>query len=129
MTAAVVTLAVALTAAVGGLIALAVAAISAERRCGDARADESALAVRFESMTAQRDAESRRADDEKERANALDDLLADAAVTGPVLGAYDRLLQTWRARRAPSSDGARAVPTPAPTADPGPDDLVRPGEG
>jgi hypothetical protein len=123
--AAVVALAIALAAAVGGLIALAVKAISAERRCGDARSDESAVAVRFESMTKQRDDAETRADDERKRANALDDLLAEMAASGPVDGAYQRLLSKWKTTRA-RGDAAPAVPAPsAPAAS---DELMRPGD-
>lgn len=124
MTAAVVALAIALAAAIGGLITLAVKAIGAERRCGDARADESALAVRFENMTAQRDTESQRADHEKERADALDDLFASGAVGSHK---WDELLQKWRALHpVAATRGGAPGPVPAPPAapHPGPDDLL-----
>lgn len=128
MTAAVVALALALAAAVGGFIALAVKALDAERRCGDARSDKSALAVRLETRTAERDDLANRLDDERTRANALDDLLANSAIAGPVDGAYERLLSSWATERAAHRDGTRALPTAPAAASPGPDDLLRPGQ-
>jgi hypothetical protein len=126
VTGAVIALAVAIAAAIGGLIALALKALSAERRCGDARSDEASLAARLESMVKQRDDESTRADYEKGRADALDDALADAALNnvGPVDGSLGRLLQAWTRIRAKSGDGTRVLPTPAATVSPGPDDLL-----
>jgi hypothetical protein len=116
-----------------GYVVLALKALSAERRCGDARSHEAALAVRLESMTAQRDAESKRADDEKERANALDDAIAEAAAVsvGPVDGSWGRLLQKWSAVGTKNGPGQGAVSAPPATAEPGPDELLpfprRPG--
>jgi hypothetical protein len=134
VTAAVVALAVALAAAVGGLIALGLKALDAERRCGNARSDEAALAVRLVNMTAQRDDETRRADNERTRADALDDALAEAALAnaGPVDGAFGRLLQTWTSARAKAGAGQGAVPdasNPSSAAEadrPGSDDLLNP---
>jgi hypothetical protein len=127
---AVVALALALAAAVGGLITFGLKLAGAERRCGDARSDESALAVRLEVAIANTHNESARADDEKRRADALDDLLASAAVSGPVDGSFDRLLQSWRDARARAAGGtgAGAVPAKTAPAKAGPNDLLRPGE-
>lgn len=67
------------------------------------------------------------------RADRLDALLADYAVSGPVIGSYERLLQKWKAVRADAhGDGSRAVPDAGAdgkaTGGSGPDDLMRPGD-
>lgn len=127
MTAAIVALSLAVAAAISGLIALAIKAIGAERRSGDARADASGLAKSLESVTKQRDDADQRADDERKRADALDSLLAEMATTGPVDGAFDRLLAKWQASRARRDDPA-AVPAPSSTPATNGDELLRPGD-
>lgn len=128
MIAAVVALALAVAAAVSGLIALALKALSAEKRGGDARADEAGLAKSLEFMTRQRDDAETRANEERNRADALDSLLAEMATSGPVDGAFDRLLSKWQAARTRRHDPA-AMPAPSGTATASSgDELLRPGD-
>ena len=123
-----IALAIAIAAAVAGMLTLGVLAIAANRRAGDEKSGRAELAVRLEVAIANSKTQSARADDEKKRADALDDLFAETAVNRPVDGSYDWLLQAWAAIRAAHRDGARALPTPAAAPSPGPDDLLRPGE-
>lgn len=128
MIAAVVSLSIALSITAAGLFTLAVKALGAERRCGDARTDEAGLAKSLEAVSKERDDAEQRATEERKRADALDDLLAEMAAAGPVDGAYDRVLSKWQAVRA-RRDGPREVPAPSgPTATSGDDELLRPGD-
>lgn len=107
---------------VSALLTLAIYAITSTRRAGDEKAGRAEFAARNESLTAQVADLASRLKDEKERADALDDLIAELAVAGPVDGAYDRLLQKWATSKP--GGGARVVPPPASPAGPGPDDLL-----
>lgn len=132
MTAALIAVTIALAAAACGAIVLALKGIDAERRCGDARADEAAMAARYEATNANLHNETNRADDEKRRADALDDTIARyaAAAAGPVAGAEQRLLAEWaNVPGKPGGAGAGAVPAKPAAAAPGPDELLKPGAG
>jgi hypothetical protein len=115
---------------IGSTLALAIWALLAERRAGRQQARGDVLAVRLELAQATIKTEGQRADFEKERADALDDALAHAAVTGSVDGAFDRLLQTWHDARATDRRPAMPLAEPAETASASTrsDDLLRPGE-
>jgi hypothetical protein len=117
---------VGLVAVVGALMTLAVIAIQATRRAGDEKARRSELAVRVESVTAKNNDLAQRLKDEKERGDALDDLIAELAIAGPVDGEFKRLLQRWATQRPDDRPGI--VHPPASPASPGSDDLLRPGE-
>lgn len=118
------------TAAIATSAAFALKAINAEHAAGISAAASVKAAAELEAVTKERDAETARANDERKRADALDDLLAQAATTGPVDGGYDRLLQAWHVTRAAHRPGPRALPSdPAAETkrDLGPDDLLPPG--
>lgn len=105
---------------------LALYALVATKQGGNEKAARAELAVRIEALTAANTDLATRLKDEKERADALDDLIAEMAIVGPVPGAYERLLQRWATGRP--GDRARAVPAPTTATKPGPDDLLPPGE-
>jgi hypothetical protein len=111
---------------VGAVTTLAVFAITATRRAGNHQARADSTSVRLENMTARCHDESKRADYEKERANALDDTLAEMALVyaGPIDGSLGRLLQTWARAKLPDGDGARTVSPSSAPAEPGSDDLL-----
>jgi hypothetical protein len=111
---------------VGAVTTLAIYAITATRRAGNHQSARAELAVRLENMTARMNDESKRADYEKGRANALDDTLAELALTyvGPVDGSLGRLLQTWARAKLPDGDGTRTVSPTSAAPEPGPDDLL-----
>ncbi len=130
MTAAVIALAVAVAASIGGLIALALKGLSAESDLGDAREHEATIAGQLASASAATETERSRGDAEKKRADALDDLIAKHAAdaVGPVDGAFQRLLQEWSVASNPATGGAQnAVPAKPSSSTPGPDDLIEPG--
>lgn len=85
----------------------------AERRVADARVDAQTRAGQLAIAESNAATERARADNEKRRADALDDLLATYADAGPVDGSYERLLQKWRSARtdtgAPDGAGRGAV--------------------
>lgn len=130
MIAAVIALAVAVVAAVGGLITFALKGFSAESNLGDAREHEATIAGQLAIANAATETQRSRGDSEKRRADALDDLIAKHAATaaGPVDGAFQRLLQEWAGPGHTAAGGAPgAVPAKPAAATPGPDDLERPG--
>ncbi len=71
-----------------------------------------------------------RADSEKARADALDNVIADHADDGPVAGSFERLLQNWKAVRLGPADitGTRQLHPTTEAAAAGPDGLMRPGD-
>ena len=129
MIAAVVALAVALAASVGGLIVLALKWGDAERRGGDARADESGMAVRLEVAVANTHNESARADEEKRRADAIDAQYQKLLASGAVAGADGELSSEAAAAHPAAAAGTGAAVSHGTAADdPGPDGLLRPGQ-
>ena len=125
---AAIAICVAVVCVTGALLTLALALRSAERARGDQKARGDTLDVNLTGLAAQLADMTNRLREEKARADALDDLLAAYAVSGPVDGEYDRLLQEWRTVRAPNRDGARVVPAPASASQDDPDRLLDPGE-
>jgi hypothetical protein len=112
---------------------LAVWALLAERRCGDAKVDAAELAGRLAIADADvatyRSAASRL----ELEVHSLDDELAqiEKDAGGDPATALQRLLSKWRARAgAAGGQGGNAVSvtTAAKTAGPGDDGLLRPGE-
>jgi len=88
----------------------------AERRCADARVDAQKQAGQLAIAVANEATQRARADAERKRADALDDLLAQAATAGPVAGSLQRLLQAWRSTRAgPDTAGDAGAGSMSPT--------------
>lgn len=116
-----------LVVVVGAITAPWVMARNAERATGLATAQAVKANAEAEAATKERDRETARANDEKARADALDDAIVDHVAAGPVDGAFERLLQK-RAAAKPAARGGSAGPVPPPsTTEPGPDDLLKPG--
>jgi hypothetical protein len=120
-------------AALVAVTSFAIYAIAAERRAGAATARADVADKSVEVAAANLDAMTKDRDAQKERGDALDQALADAAATGPTDGAFDRLLSRWQATRAAAGgDAAQAVrnagASGSETSSAGPDGLLRPGE-
>lgn len=121
----------------GALVLMFVAAMmirNAEQRCADARVDASTKAGQLAIATADIATWKNTAAAEKERADALDDVLDEVATSGDAAGARSRVLSQWTRKHAGTgphaADGAGpiAVP-PSPAAEsPGPEGLLRPGD-
>jgi hypothetical protein len=98
-----------------GVIALALKALSAERRAGEQMARANSLDVNLTNLAAMlADAENRHRE-EKERADRLDDAVSQMVadmVAGPVDGATRRLLQKANATKSARGDGARELHPP-----------------
>jgi hypothetical protein len=121
-----------LIAATAGVLALSAVAILATRRAGEQQARSDVLDERLTAASVVNSDLVNRLKDETGRADALDVLLADYAVSGPVLGSYERLLQKWRLAR-PSAVDSRSQVAVSVAGDTGPTpqastDLLRPGE-
>lgn len=114
MIAAIITAGIAVTTVALVLLLMALDIRDAERRCADARVDAQSRAGQLSIAESNAATEKARADNEKRRADALDDLIAQHA-SGPVDGAYQRLLQEWRSTResthAPNGTGGLAMST------------------
>lgn len=63
---------------------------------------------------------------EQERADALDDELAETYDVPDPVGARDRVLAKWKLRHDAARGRAIQLPAPAAAARPGPDDLLNP---
>lgn len=116
MTAAILALAAAVAASIGGLVVLALVARNAERNGGDARAAVERLRGELAIATAAIATEQNRADQEQRRADALDDLLSSTIADLPVAGARERVLARWR--DSSRGDAAAGVDPSAMPADP-----------
>lgn len=88
---------------VGGTLALAIWALTAERRAGNEKARATELAVRLELAQTTIKNESARADREKERADALDALIDDMAAMDDPSAARAHVLSR-RTRKAGATD-------------------------
>lgn len=127
-----------------GAVALAVIAFAwwctaqirdAERRTADARVGETSKAGQLAIAAADIATQKARADHEKERADALDDVLEEAASDGDAAGARSRVLRRLTRKTAnaePAGGGdAERVPDGGPdpsVARPTGDGLLKPGE-
>lgn len=113
----------------GTMLPLALIAIreSTGRRRGEvAAATEGARATALATQLADT---TNRLNEEKARADRIEDAMA-AVAAGPVTGAHGRLLAALAAARAKADGGAREVPAPEAAAEPrrGDTDLLQPGE-
>jgi hypothetical protein len=115
-----ITLAIVLAA----VLPLAYTALAATKRAGEQKARADALDVNLAGMVAQRSDALNQARIEKERADGLDDLIAEMSVRRDVDGAFDELLLKWARSTANRGDGAGIVHPPASPSGPGPDDLL-----
>jgi hypothetical protein len=123
-----------LIASVVGALGL-VGVVAYLARVAIARADSVAAATsatyeaRLALEKARGDGLQKLCDEEKHRADALDDLLATLDRGGDPATARERVLQLWQVQRAnaAASNAARAMPAPS-TAAPTGDDLLRPGD-
>jgi hypothetical protein len=124
-----------LIASVVGALGL-VGVVAYLARVAIARADSvaSATAATYEARLAlekaRADGLQKLCDEEKRRADSLDDLLATLDRGGDPATARERVLQLWqvqRANAAAAASAARALPAPSAAASTG-DDLLRPGE-
>ena len=102
--------------AIVALTVLGLAIRSSERSAADARVDAQGKAGKIALDAATIATLTRALDDERARTRALDQALDDAATTGDVDGARDRVLRRWAQRAsgagADAADGGGAVAVP-----------------
>jgi hypothetical protein len=127
--AVVVAVAIAAVVVVSGVMYLAQLAVTRADRVGSATA--ATYEARLSLERARADGLQALAEQEKRRADALDDLLATLDRGGDPATARERVLQLWqvqRANAAAAANAARALPAPPAAASPTGDNLLRPGE-
>jgi hypothetical protein len=125
--AAVIALAGAVVVLVGTHAWLTIRSLSSERRAGEL---SRALAVAEAALSIERrdhETQKRRADFQEDRANELDDLLAEHAADLDPAGARERVLARWRAVRGETGSGATGAVHSASTTVAA-DDLAKPGD-
>jgi hypothetical protein len=117
--------------AIGGVLALAFKALSAEKRAGEQKARADSGDVNMTSLAAMLADMTNRHREEKERGDKLDDVVAKLLVemaSGPSVGAFDRLRTIIAAAKTADRDGQGVVSAPT-SADARADTrLFRPGE-
>jgi hypothetical protein len=130
VTAAVVALALAVAGAIAGLIALAVKAIAAERRCGDSRADEEKLAGELAAANASAEQWKTKATELEKKNALLVNLSVKAVDLLPPDGAKQRLHAEWFSASLPNAapTDSGGVPLPAEPTNADPDGLIDPFE-
>lgn len=126
---------IAVVVVAGIIAALAFALRSAEQRCADARVGEATKAGQLAIGAAEIATWKLIATKERDRANALDDLLDEVATSGDAAGARSRVLSRWArdvsdvpATTAGHNDHDAVPPTPAPEPTKLGDDLITPGQ-
>jgi hypothetical protein len=126
-------------AAIAGVITFAIRASTADHRAEAASVASTAAAGKLEIATATIATQTNRADDEKRRADALDDALAATWTDADPATARERVLARWQLSRvgaaANATAGSTASAVPAPShagtgsqAAGAGDGLLKPGE-
>jgi hypothetical protein len=113
----------------GAMLPLALIAIREATGRRKAEVNAATEGARVTALAAQLSDTTNRLNEEKARADRIEDAMAHVAA-GPVTGAHQRLLEALAAARAARGDGTRDVPADAAAAEPraGDTDLLQPGE-
>ncbi len=123
-------LAAALVGSIGLSVWLTYKVVSLSSDYAAARISTGSLTGELKTAAANLATANNRADSEKARADALDNVLADYADDGPVAGSFERLLQKWKSARVGPADitSTRQLHPTTEAATAGSSDLMRPGD-
>jgi hypothetical protein len=116
---AAIALAIAVAAACGAVLTMALKALSAERRAGEQKARADSLDVNLTSIAALLADTTKQLQDARERMDALSEMAISDAANHPTDGSFKRLLALLGVNHAKGPDGAgnsavlHGQPTPA----------------